>query len=321
MGRPMSKKLDKKLKTALDETRLLFLGGQVLLGFQFQAFFQDGFSTLTSSATYVSLGGVMLMVLSMALLVAPAMQHRMVEGGNTSGRLLRATTFYACASLAPLAISLALATYIVISRRYGMSAGVTSGLVLGGACALFWFGIEAFVGWSEGEIQMKETTTPLATKVEQLLTEARVIIPGGQALFGFQFIAMLTKGFDQLPHSSQLVHTAGLCLIALNVILLMTPAALHRLSFGGEDSQAFLRLGSRLVIAAPLFLAFGIAAELFVVFDKVLENSVMALMASLGGLLTLIVFWYILPLMLRSLWLLASVRNGSPMKQAFRPKS
>jgi hypothetical protein len=45
-GPAMSKKLDNKLKTALDETRLLFLGGQVLLDFQFQAFFQDGFSSL-----------------------------------------------------------------------------------------------------------------------------------------------------------------------------------------------------------------------------------------------------------------------------------
>jgi Family of unknown function (DUF6328) len=85
----MSKKLDSKLKTALDETRLLFLGGQVLLGFQFQAFFQDGFSTLASSAMYLSLGGVLLMVLSIALLVAPAMQHRLVEGGHASDRLLR----------------------------------------------------------------------------------------------------------------------------------------------------------------------------------------------------------------------------------------
>jgi hypothetical protein len=309
-GPAMSKKLDNKLKTALDETRLLFLGGQVLLGFQFQAFFQDGFSTLAAPATYLSLSGVMLMVLFMAPLVAPAMQHRLVECGNTSERLLRATTLYAGASLVPLAISLALATYIVIGRRYGMSAGVISGLVMGGACGLFWFGIEAFVGWSEGEIQMKETPTPLATKVEQLLTEARVIIPGGQALFGFQFIAMLTKGFDQLPASSQLVHTAALCLIAMNVIVLMTPAALHRLSFAGEDSDTFLRLGSGLVIAAPLLLALGIAAELYVVFEKVLANSGLALMASLGGLLTLTVFWYIIPLILRSLWLPASVRTA-----------
>ena len=316
----MSKKLDNKLKTALDETRLLFLGGQVLLGFQFQAFFQDGFSTLATSATYLSLGGAMLMVISMALLVAPAMQHRLVEGGNTSGRLLRVTTFYAGASLIPLAISLALATYIVIGRRYGMWAGVTSGLVLGGACALFWFGVEAFVGWSEGEIQMKETTTPLATKVEQLLTEARVIIPGGQALFGFQFIAMLTKGFDQLPHASQLVHTAGLCLIALNVIFLMTPAALHRLSFGGEDSDTFLRLGSLLVITAPLFLALGIAAELYVLFEKVLANSGFSLTASLGGLLTMTMFWYIIPLVLRWFWY--PFRSGRPPEEAaFHPSS
>jgi len=39
----MAGKLDRKVKMALDETRLLVLGIQVLLGFQFQAFFQTGF--------------------------------------------------------------------------------------------------------------------------------------------------------------------------------------------------------------------------------------------------------------------------------------
>jgi hypothetical protein len=62
------KKLASKLKTALDETRLPFLGGQVLLGFQFQAFFQDGFPALSASARFLSLGGLALMVVSMALL-------------------------------------------------------------------------------------------------------------------------------------------------------------------------------------------------------------------------------------------------------------
>ena len=102
----MSKKLDNKLKTALDETRLLFLGGQVLLGFQFQAFFQDGFATLSGSAKYLSLGGLALMVVSMTLLVAPVMQHRLVERGDASQRLLRTTTRFATASLVPLALSL-----------------------------------------------------------------------------------------------------------------------------------------------------------------------------------------------------------------------
>jgi hypothetical protein len=147
---------------------------------------------------------------------------------------------------------------------------------------------------------MKETSTPLKTKVEQLLTEARVIIPGGQALFGFQFIAMLTTGFDKLSPNSQLVHTAALCLTALNVIVLMAPAALHRLSFGGEDSEAFLQLGSVLVISAPMLLALAVAAELYVVFEKVLANSLSASIAGLGGWLVMTAFWYVIPLGLKS---------------------
>jgi hypothetical protein len=141
-----------------------------------------------------------------------------------------------------------------------------------------------------------------------LLTEARVIIPGGQALFGFQFIAMLTKGFDELPPSSQFVHTAALGLIAMNVIVLMTPAALHRLSFAGEDFAMFLRLGSGLVIAAPMFLALGIAAELYVVFEKVFRNSLWAGVASVCGWLVMMAFWYIIPLILRSLLLPGGAR-------------
>jgi hypothetical protein len=49
---------------------------------------------------------------------------------------------------------------------------------------------------------MEASPTPLKTTIEQLLTEARLIIPGGQALFGFQFIAMLTSGFDRLQDAS-----------------------------------------------------------------------------------------------------------------------
>lgn len=292
----MAKKLDSKLKTALDETRLLFLGGQVLLGFQFQAFFQDGFPALSASARFLSLGGLALMVVSMALLVAPVMQHRLIERGDASQRLLRTTTQFAAASLAPLALSLAVATYVVIGRHYGTTAGIFSGICMGTACAFFWFGIEAFIGISEGAGEMTENSTPLTTKVEQLLTEARVIIPGGQALFGFQFIAMLTTGFDKLPPTSQLMHTTALCFTALNVIVLMAPAALHRLSFGGEDSEAFLQLGSAFLISAPMLLALAVAAELYVVFDKVLVNSFLASIAGLGGWLVMTTFWYVIPL-------------------------
>ena len=45
----MPEKVDQKLKAALDETRLLVLGVQILLGFEFQAVFQDGFGSLDAT--------------------------------------------------------------------------------------------------------------------------------------------------------------------------------------------------------------------------------------------------------------------------------
>ncbi len=95
-----------------------------------------------------------------------------------------------------------------------------------------------------------------------------MIIPGGQALLGFQFVATLMKSFEALPESTKIVHLVALSAVALSVVLLMTPAAVHRLAFQGEDDEDFFRIGSRLVISAALPLALGIAAEVYVVFSK-----------------------------------------------------
>jgi hypothetical protein len=111
---------------------------------------------------------------------------------------------------------------------------------------------------------------------------------------------MLTTGFDRLPDTAKIIHAVALCLVGLNVILMMTPAALHRLSFGGEDSPRFLRMGSACVIVGPVFLATGIAAEVYVVFFKTLNSDPAAVAASVGALLLLGGFWYVWPLALRS---------------------
>jgi hypothetical protein len=110
---------------------------------------------------------------------------------------------------------------------------------------------------------------------------------------------MLTTGFDRLPDTAKIVHAAALCLIGLNVIIMMTPAALHRMSFGGEDSLRFLRMASAFVIAGPAFLAAGIAAEIYVVFLKALNSPPGAVGASVVALLILGGVWYVWPLALR----------------------
>jgi hypothetical protein len=293
------KNLDRRVKLALDEMRLLILGVQVLLGFQFQSFFQDGFAELSAVSQYLCVAGLALLTASLGLLIIPSMQHRLVEQGRSSTRLARSANFFAGCGLVPLTVSIGLGSYVVVERHFGLAAGLGIGLTLATAAAFAWFGIEIIIGVRKDDNSMQVADTPLATRVEQLLTEARLIIPGAQALLGFQFIAMLTSGFDRLPPSAKAVHALALCLVAINVILLMTPAALHRLSFNGEDSRTFLRMGSALVIAAPCFLAAGLAAETFVVLQKVFSGATWAAIGAALSFVALISLWYAIPAWLR----------------------
>ena len=296
----MSDKVDRRLKTALDEARLLILGVQILLGFEFQCVFQDGFEGLTQGSKQLSMSALGLILLSTAILIAPSMQHRIVESGQSTLRLIRTTNMLSGAALIPLAIGMTLSVYMVTERAFGPITGIATASLLFVASSFFWFGLEFLVGRSRGSETMQTSSTPLKTRIEQLLTEARLIIPGGQALLGFQFVAMLTSAFDRLPESAKLAHALALCLIGMNVIIMMTPAALHRLSFGGEDSPRFFTLGSRLVTIGPAFLAAGISVEVYVVFIKALNNPQVAIAAAVAAAFVFVVFWYVWPLALRT---------------------
>ena len=85
----------------------------------------------------------------------------------------------------------------------------------------------------------RRSIPPLHVRIDWMLTESRVILPGAQALLAFQFIATLTKRFDDLPDAWQVVHFVALGLLTLSVLLLIAPAAIHRAGFGGEDDERF----------------------------------------------------------------------------------
>src|SRR3954451_9986614 len=92
--------------------------------------------------------------------------------------------------------------------------------------------------------ELETGPTPLETQVDQLLTEARVIIPGVQALLGFQLTVTFTQAFAALEPAAKIAHAAALCCMGLAIILLMAPASVHRIAFSGQDDPAFLTIGS-----------------------------------------------------------------------------
>lgn len=302
--------LSEKVKTALQETRMLILGAQVLLGFEFRAALEKGFEQLPRTSQYLKMGSLGLLVVTLTLLLMPGAHHRIVEEGEDTERMHRFTTLIAGVVLFPFALALGLDVYVAVDKVLGHGAGIAAGAGAGLAALTFWYGIEAVhrsshrrererVEMNEDEKQ-EPAGTPLDKKIEQVLTEARVVLPGVQALFGFQLAGMLVEGFDKLPASSKSVHVASLLLLALAMVLLVTPAAYHRLVEQGEDTEHFHRFASGMVLAAMVPLALGVSGDIFVVLRKVTESDGAALIAAGASLALMIGLWFGLMLLLRS---------------------
>jgi hypothetical protein len=293
--------LTKKVKIALDETRMLILGAQILLGFHFRGVFSDGYEQLPTHARYLDGLGLAMMVCVVGLLITPGPYHRIVEDGEDTEQLHRLATAIAEMALFPFALALGVDIVITAGRIFGELVGAVAAT----AVAIgFWYGFPQLrkrrIGEQEramtsGQIE-KSSRTPLHAKIEQMLTEARVVLPGAQALFGFQLAIVLTQSFEQLPSVSKTVHAASLFLVALAIVMLMAPAAYHRIVYAGEDTQDMYRIGSALVTMATVPLALGLAGDIYVVVAKIADSSAAGWLAGALGLITLIGLWHAYPL-------------------------
>jgi hypothetical protein len=87
----------------------------------------------------------------------------------------------------------------------------------------------------------------------------------------------------------------------LSVLLLMSPAAYHRIVYAGQDSAQFHKVGSWLVTLSTVPLALGLAADVFVVATKIWPSTDAAVMAAVFTLVFLVICWHLLPLVARAM--------------------
>jgi hypothetical protein len=292
--------LKNKVKNALNEARIAVLGAQVLFGFQFRAVLEPGFDDLTLLPRMLILVALGLLIVAIGLLISPSSYHRLVERGEDTDEIHRYTSKVLTWAMLPFALALGMNLLVAASRIVGRKWAVAVGLLTTAAAIFFWFLLELYrrrerapeiaeaskMSAEGGE--KREEGAKLSDKIEHVLTEARLILPGAQALLGFLFVAVLMESFEQLPPTSKYVHLASLALIALTIVLLMTPAAYHRLVERGEETEHFHRFASRMIVAALVPLALGISAAVYVVVQKVLDSQ---LVAVVGALVALALFW------------------------------
>jgi hypothetical protein len=287
--------LKDKLENALNESRILILGAQVLIGFGFNTIFQRGFSKLPYRLQDTKLLSLGLMILALCLLISPVAYHRIVARGELDPALHKFTQDVIRFALLPFALAMGMDVFLVSSKMPQSSYSWIFGVFTTAVALYFWYGLEYLERRYQSKMPAEggqEKPVELKDKIKEVLIEARMVLPGAQALLGFQFIVVLVDAFDQLPQPLKYVHLWSLLSIALCTVLLITPAAYHRIVYQGEDSEKFLRLAGRFVIAAMVPLALGLAGDLLVVTWLVTHSAPVALATSAVALILLLGFWF-----------------------------
>jgi hypothetical protein len=114
----------------------------------------------------------------------------------------------------------------------------------------------------------------LERSAQNLLDECRMVLPGIQALFGFQLVAVFSQNFSgALSAGEQRLHLVAIGLIAVAIALIMTPAAYHRQTGPREVTSAFIDLSSRLLLLSMLPLAAGVCLDFYLIAAVILGRG------------------------------------------------
>ena len=144
--------------------------------------------------------------------------------------------------------------------------------------------------------EITQSQESISDVVTHLLEECRMVLPGIQALFGFQLIAVFNQGFwERLEPYEQRLHLFAVVLVAVAVALVMTPAAYHRQLKHQALSQRFVVLSSRFLLWSMFPLMTAICVDWYVVARMVLLSPLIGLISTLVLFMAFVIPWFVLP--------------------------
>ena len=280
-----------------------------MLGFQYRTGFEPGLERMPQLYFDLKLGSMGMTLLSLALLALPATYHRLVPRSRDPEAMRRVTSRSATAALVPLALSVGLDVTVAAVAI----AGTTLGWSVGGAAALLalllWYGLRVgaatpalpSAGRFAGIALTPRTTVPnpLDQRIDRVLSEIRLVLPGTQALLGLQLSVALMQGFGTLPAPARLAYLISLGLMALATILLMTPAAFHRIVERGRSTDRFHRLAGAMLVAGMAVLALALSGDVYVAASRVARFTDFASALAAVTALFFYILWFAVPLLRR----------------------
>jgi hypothetical protein len=133
----------------------------------------------------------------------------------------------------------------------------------------------------------------LQSRRDAILQEIRIILPGTQALLGFQFVAFFNTSFKELSANLQVYHLINLLLTTLCAILLIAPVAYQEIRTNGHYNTRWLSFTSRSLTFSMFFLLLGLSGDIFIA-ATLLESqlSFIPYLAAIGTFLIGSFLWF-----------------------------
>ena len=91
-----------------------------------------------------------------------------------------------------------------------------------------------------------EQRESLEDEASHATDEARMVLPGVQAILGFQLVAVFNQRFHDLTDRLQFLHLVAFLFLAVAMGLIMAPAAYHRRAEPGCLTRRFVNFASLL---------------------------------------------------------------------------
>lgn len=136
----------------------------------------------------------------------------------------------------------------------------------------------------------------LHEEMRNIIEETRVILPGIQALFGFQTIVVFNQRFADMPEFARDCHLIGLGMVIISIALIVFPAVYYR--YVGSDYlyPQMLSVSTRMIRAALFFLAVGLTLDMFTVIYAATGQVPASLIGAALAFALLISMWFLLPI-------------------------
>ena len=134
----------------------------------------------------------------------------------------------------------------------------------------------------------------LPQAINEVLGECRMVLPGIQALFGFQLVAVTEPVFSKLPDGLKRLHLVATVLTTIAIALVLATPAYHRQVLPRAVSGELLRISTRLLVASLWTLAVSICLDLYLVAWVIVEKSWVVVIA-IAVFAIFIAFWVVFP--------------------------